>query len=490
MELIRPVFLWLVLDASLTRRERLALTVKYSLPYYGVMAMLVIWRAFFLEIPGGDPNALKLLELIRENPLLGFQHGLTVAVQDFVHLIFAAWADALKLELFDISDRFLLASWGWGALIGILIFFFLWRVKKTSVETDNTPFYRQAIPLGFLAILMALLPTWATDNQISVGVFSSRFALPALLGTCIFFVGGLDFLFHKTEQKIIFLALCVSLATGVHLRSANEFRWDWVKQQRFFWQLAWRVPGLEDRTALFSDGAIFQYVGGYSTSSALNALYPLQVQYPEQSYWFVELDNTFWRDMDVFLNGAKVRGKLRNLSFSSTSQDGIVIFYEPEMGSCLWVLSPEDGFLGDLPSLTAQAASVSNLTRIQTEQAYSNETFQTILGPEPEHTWCYYYQKAKLAEQIEDWQGIISLGEEAARLGYEPMSAYEWFPFVAANAHLENWRQAEELILKAYSTSKKTRDRPAFCAFWNSLAPGEAAISVSSELQCDLLPGD
>ena len=216
----------------------------------------------------------------------------------------------------------------------------------------------------------------------------------------------------------------------------------------------------------------------------------LQIPYPEQSYWFVELDRTFWRDMEVFINGANVKDKLRNLSFSSTSQDGLVIFYEPEVSSCLWVLSPEDELNGDLPALTAQAVLVSNLSRIQLEQAYSTATIQTILGLEPEHTWCYYYQKAELAQQKADWQEIIRLGEEAAQLGYEPTNAYEWFPFVEAYVRLGNWEEAEKLILTAYKSSKKTRDRPAFCTFWDFLASDDPSTRVSDELGCERLPDD
>ena len=488
LELIRPVLLWMVIRPDSPRKKRLIHTIKHSLPYYGVLAGLVIWRAFFLEIPGGDPNALKLLDLIRENPLSGFQYGLTIALRDLIQLIFSTWTDALSPELLDISDRFLVAAWGWVFLLGGVTFIFLWlHAKKEITETEQKPFYHQAIPLGILAMVVSLLPTWATDNKITVGLFASRYALPALFGVSIFLIGCIDYFFRETHQKVMVLAICVGLSAGVHLRNANDFRWDWVKQQRFFWQLAWRVPGLEDRTALFSDGAVFRYVGSYSTSSALNTLYPLQVPYPEQSYWFVELDRTFLRDMEAFVSGATVNSHLRNLTFSSTSHDGIVIFYEPDVSNCFWVLSPGDELNGDLPALTAQGVPASNLDRIQLEQTYSEETVRAILGPEPEHTWCYYYQKAGLAQQTEDWQEIARLGEEATRLGYEPTNPFEWFPFIEAHARLGNWETAEEQILGAFKFAKKTRDRPAFCAFWQSIAPDDTMTSVSDELGCEQL---
>ncbi|NJN44934.1 MAG: hypothetical protein HC806_09595, partial [Anaerolineae bacterium] len=252
--------------------------------------------------------------MISANPISGFQRGLTMGIQDTIYLLFITWADALNLELWNIADRFLLASWGWVLLAGGLTFLFLWKQRDGITPNNNhpTPFYRQAIPLGLFASIFALFPTWATDNQITVGLYSSRFALPSLFGVSVLLVGVIDYLFRKTSHKIVFLAICVGLSAGVHLRNANDFRWSWTKQQRFFWQLAWRVPGLENGTALFSDGALFNYVGSYPTSSALNTIYPQQVVYPEQSYWFVELDRTFLYDMDDFVNGATVKQNLRN----------------------------------------------------------------------------------------------------------------------------------------------------------------------------------
>ena len=36
-----------------------------------------------------------------------------------------------------------------------------------------------------------------------------------------------------------------------------------------------------------------------------------------------------------------------------------------------------------------------------------------LLGPEPEHDWCYYFEKAELARQQADWQQVAMLGDQA-----------------------------------------------------------------------------
>jgi hypothetical protein len=58
----------------------------------------------------------------------------------------------------------------------------------------------------------------------------------------------------------------------------------------------------------------------------------------------------------------------------------------------------------------------------------------SIFGPEPAHGWCYYYQKAELALQTDDWQKIIALGDEVWKQDLHPQDAIEWMPFVQAYA--------------------------------------------------------
>jgi hypothetical protein len=55
-----------------------------------------------------------------------------------------------------------------------------------------------------------------------------------------------------------------------------------------------------------------------------------------------------------------------------------------------------------------------------------------IFGREPQHGWCWYYQKASLARQNEGWYTVVGLGEEAAEKGLVPSEAIEWMPFVQA----------------------------------------------------------
>ena len=45
-----------------------------------------------------------------------------------------------------------------------------------------------------------------------------------------------------------------------------------------------------------------------------------------------------------------------------------------------------------------------------------------IFGYEPEHDWCYYYQKASLARQIGDWEEIGRLYDQTRKLGLKAIT--------------------------------------------------------------------
>ena len=52
--------------------------------------------------------------------------------------------------------------------------------------------------------------------------------------------------------------------------------------------------------------------------------------------------------------------------------------------------------------------------------------------------WCYYFQKAELAEQFHDWGRIVQLGDEARSKGLLPEDTTEWRPFIKGYKKMDN----------------------------------------------------
>ena len=57
---------------------------------------------------------------------------------------------------------------------------------------------------------------------------------------------------------------------------------------------------------------------------------------------------------------------------------------------------------------------------------------ESIFGSEPQKNWCYYYQKASLARQQNDWGAVIELQEKALKEGFYPTDGIEWMPLLEA----------------------------------------------------------
>jgi hypothetical protein len=86
-----------------------------------------------------------------------------------------------------------------------------------------------------------------------------------------------------------------------------------------------------------------------------------------------------------------------------------------------------------------------------------------MFGPEPKHEWSYFYQKAELERQLQHWDAVASLGDDAVKQGYAPTDASEWFPFIDGYAHAHRYRTAEEL------TSRVLRESPESVSALSSL---------------------
>jgi hypothetical protein len=114
-----------------------------------------------------------------------------------------------------------------------------------------------------------------------------------------------------------------------------------------------------------------------------------------------------------------------------------------------------------------QAIALSNLDNIQAESvpqsASMRDSFaESLFAPEPARGWCYYYARAELARQIQDWEAIARLDAQAIAAGLSPSDPLEWLPFVEAGASLGEFEHAADRTRQALAQQPFLR-KP-FCA--------------------------
>jgi hypothetical protein len=197
----------------------------------------------------------------------------------------------------------------------------------------------------------------------------------------------------------------------------------------------------------------------------INLLYDEGAQPDKMAYWFFNLDDKLEGQMFRFRNRQPLEGTLRNLKFSGESTDSLIINYNGR--SCLHVLAEGRAENVTLPASLQQIVPVSNLNRIKPETE-GLPPDPDIFGSEPEHTWCYYYQKADLARQLENWEQVTQLGDMVINAGYSPFDPIEWFVFVQGYALSGQVEKAASITQEVFNA----RDdyAPALCELWKDLA--------------------
>ena len=138
------------------------------------------------------------------------------------------------------------------------------------------------------------------------------------------------------------------------------------------------------------------------------------------------------------------------------------ITFQPEQDQCLHVLRPDYSVVSGLSAEAYKWASVSNLSRI--EPTTKSVPPPDIFGNEPEHTWCYYYEKADLADQFQDWHQVVSLWQQANQQGVWARNGIELLPFIRAYAMLNDWQTARKITIQA--SVLPDQQWPMLCALW------------------------
>jgi hypothetical protein len=318
--------------------------------------------------------------------------------------------------------------------------------------------------LGLLAILLGTLPVWMIDRQVSLGPLGSRFSLAAIFGVSLLWVGFLEWLSPRNNVKITILSVLVAIAIHANLHLAKAYQQSWEKQRTFYWQLFWRAPHIRPGTALIADGEIFSYVGLYSTSMGISMLYPPGDVPQQMPYWFFSYWERLFKIPKELAAGTLMEAELRNYSFQGLSKEALLLDFSPERNRCLHLLSPHDEQDPDLPESMRRLLSISNLSRIEREPLDHWQPPASIFGTEPEHTWCYYFEKAELAHQYEDWQEVIRLMKEAQRLGFTPTEMKEYLPLLEAYLQTGQVEPARALSLQMARLSNNIDDR--ICTLW------------------------
>ena len=508
LELVRPLLLWFLIgniaaEAGQPRPAsgpRLRQTLVAWSPYLLLTGGFTIWRLFFIHLPGEDPYRANTLYALLSSPLATLQQlGLTI-LDDEIHILEHVWSEPLNVGIAQATpfSQFSSAASVVAFIVALAAVIFLREPETPSTSQPAPgspgaePWVGQALLLGLVAVLLGPVPAWITGRQVVFDFHSDRYAMPAMFGAAVLLAGLIAWLAQRKVQRGVLAGFLVGLAVFVHLRVANDYRWVWKSEQDFFWELSWRAPGLQAPTALFMLSEPFPNQGLFSTSAALNLLYPqpdgwgapaLPGQPAETrhlAYWVYTILPRYNHAPDTY--DMSIGSQFRTLKFSGTTpEDSLLVYKDLSHGSCLWVISQRDKNSPYLPELVKTFIPISNLNHILPEAQRPGYPPTDLIGPNPGQPWCYFFERADLARQTQDWKTAAALYDAALAKGFSlsksgSESPYEWLPFVEGLARAG--RREDAAGLSRQILSQDAQYRPMLCDLWS------ADAAMRQELAC------
>ena len=403
-----------------------------------------------------------------------------------------SWVQILVLAVRSLSNPSTLLALGMIAVSFLLVAFYLrrfeagWTSKSEDVGVRKTPHWGwQAMTFGLIGILIGRVPSWAAGLPLTLQSINDRFMISMMIGGSLFLAGLLELVVRKNGLKVYVVALVIALGIGQQFYAANYFRRDWVRQQQIFWQMAWRMPGLEPGTVILTNELPLSYETDMGLTAPLNWIYAPDYTGGKLPYALLytrtRLDGL---SLPALEPGQTISLQYRTVEFTGSTSRAVAILVPPN--ACLRVLDPvyaggdtyerQPRFLRDAIQLSNPALILPN--------AEQPSMPATLFGKEPAHTWCYYYEKAELARQVGDWQTVATLGTEARVQRLVPGDALEWLPFIEGYVLTGDYETARAISIQAYQDD--SRPRKGLCYTWQRIqrnGQGEAEIeNLASEM--------
>ncbi len=491
LEALRPVLFWAAMPEKRGwARVKSALTAW--LPYLAVLIAVAVWRVFFFSYQTQNYD-ISLISQLKTAPLA----ALLGLVEEILRSLWvtgaAAWLKTLLLNAAALGTRtstLLYAGVTAISFAGLALYFARLRGKD-----EETVQHHRALPVwvGLIALLLAGWPFWITNLPVRSTFPNDRFSLPFMLGASLVAAGALDLIANIRIRRRTYplgtalLTALLALAIGAQVQNATLYRRDWAQQKTFFWQMRWRIPGLQPNTTVFTNDLPMRAYSDNSLTAPLNWIYAGENPTPDVQYALYFPSVRLGKSLPALQPGLTIAQDYLVGKFTGRTSQVLMLYYSPP--SCLRVLDPqiEKDYLG-LPIEVREAAVLSASNWIDpTGEAQLPAQFY---APEPAHGWCYYFEQADLARQQGDWEQAAALGDAAFALDDFPNDPLERLVFIEAYAHIGNWQRALELSAESQRVTPLMQ--PPLCALWTRIAADTPASAeketalgtVETELDC------
>jgi len=426
-------------------KTNLLATFKKAIPYLLLGLGFAYWRVFLFDSARRSTNVDALLGKYRAAPLHSILAIVFEGLKDLFDTTLFAWTVPLYHFILSSTYRDLGASLLLVMLVvGIAVAYFFWARTRISREENSRPSDRSAlhmVVLGALIVVVTTIPIVVAGRNVVFAHQWDRYTVQSMLGV-VFLLCGLAFYAVRPPVRWIFLLSLLASGVMTQYHSGVFYREFWKQEREMWWQLSWRAPDLQAGTTVIAvPPPDYRLAEEYEVWGPLNMTYNPAA--PLKFTGQVLFDDIGFALQKGDLDERHMRSVLVLRDYSRP-----LIISKPSENSCLHVINGERlelPFIED--SLVQDIASYSRTDLILTESA-PHVPPADVFGAEPEHTWCYYYQKIALSRQREDWDEAARLANEAESLGLKPADRSEWLPVVEAYLRTGQAQKAGQIAKK------------------------------------------
>jgi len=417
-----------------------------------VPAGFLFWRLFIFN---NERKATDLGEQVGNlfgDPLHVGADWLLNFVRSVLNVTVAAWVAPFQQNFYGNP----LKEMGIAVAVaaGVLILF--WVANQASaadgLPTPESNWRGEMTLLGLVGLGAGILPVVVVNRYIVFDAYS-HYSLPASLGGVLLVTVFASWI-NSERARTVFLSLLLALTTLSQVGLGSKALAEEQKINEFWWQVGWRVPALKAGTMLAVNYPQIEYTEDYETvSGPANLIYfPAPTNASPVVYPVTAMSLTDNDLLDTYVGRLSMERTIRSHTFVIDYGNALVIS-QPAPSACVHVL---DARWPDLSAADRSAflllAPKSKIENVMADAAPA-QVPERIFGVEPAHDWCYYYQKADLARQAGDWQGIADLSQQVASLGLHPNDQIEWMPFLQAAAVLGDEKQVKQISTRINSVT-------------------------------------
>jgi hypothetical protein len=479
LEIVRPVILYVFLKREKGKKEKIGWLafLKAWAPYLAMDLAFAIWRVFIFKFPSYEPH---FIEKFGESPISALSGLLARIWNDFLLVFAKSWMQIFSLPDEKVSKVFWILMVA--AFAGSIVTFYLLRRAKSNKEKISFNWHQWpviAILSGLFLFFVSGWPFWITEVPLELAFPWDRTFLSFMLAASFMIVGLVDLLFRPKLQPVV-LAIFLTFSVAFHYYNARIYENEHKAIQNYFWQLSWRIPTLKPGTILLTQDLPLWRESDNDLVGTLNYMFAPQSKSNDVPYYIFDFTSRDKSVLPVIEADVPVVDGNRSLLFESTTSEILSVYWNE--ADCVWLVFNNEVQPGGIPAPLNEYTVLSEDDQILFEEN-PERYVPGVLADEPAHEWCYYYQKASLAHQMEDWDEVIRLAEEADNNGYDAQNAYEYFPIM--DAYLQSGH-----FDRAFEYSEQIKNRAGYssviCDLWSSVeAPESFNTSVDESFNCN-----